>query len=131
MEAKPSYMYGYLMVIFSIIILAWAVWAIYSAFNFQQQGNMESFYFYVIAGSVAVVLAVSSLMQMRRRILLLKSVATKVLSVVLCSNCGFKVVRAFAEGDFVYKQVGQCQQCNGAMRVDTIYAQEPSRKSRL
>ena len=131
MEAKPSHMYSYLMVIFSIIILAWAVWAMYSALNFQQQGNMESFYFYAIASSVAIVLAVSSLMQMRRRILMLQSIAARVLSVVLCSNCGFKVVRAFAEGHFVYKEVGKCQQCSGTMRVDSIYAEESARKSRI
>jgi len=124
-------MYSYLMVIFSIIILAWAVWAMYSAFNFQQQGNMESFYFYAIASSVAIVLAVSSIMQMRRRIVLLQTAVTKVLSVVLCSNCGFKVVRAFGEGDFVYQEVGKCQQCSGPMRVESVYAEEPAKKSRV
>jgi hypothetical protein len=69
-------------------------------------------------------------MQMRRRILLLQSLAVKVLSVILCANCGFKVVRAFAEGDFVYKEVGECQQCKGTMRVDSIYLEEPSKKAR-
>jgi hypothetical protein len=131
MEAKRSSMYGYLMVIFSIVILAWAAWAMYNAFNFQQQGNMESFYFYAAASSVAIVLAVSSIMQMRRRIIMLQNLAVKVLSVVLCGNCGFKVVRGFAEGDFVYKEVGKCQQCSGTMRVDSIYAEEPAKKSRL
>ena len=131
MEARPGTMYSYLMVVFSIIILAWAVWAMYSALNFQQQGNMESFYFYAIASSVAIVLAVSSIMQMRRRIVMLQSLATKVLSTVLCGNCGFKVVRAFNQGDFVYKEVGKCQQCNGTMRVESIYAEEPAKKSRL
>ena len=124
-------MYSYLMVIFSIVILVWAIWAMYTAFNFQQEGNMESFYFYAIASSVAIVLAVSSIMQMRRRIVMLQRLATKVLLVVLCGNCGFKVVRAFADGDFVYKEVGQCQQCSGTMRVESIYAEEPAKKSRL
>jgi ABC-type multidrug transport system fused ATPase/permease subunit len=129
MEAKRGGTYSYVMVIFSIIILAWAAWAMYNAFNYQQQGNTMSFYFYAAAGSIAVVLAVSSIMQMRRRILLLQSLAVKVLSVILCANCGFKVVRTFAEGDFVYKEVGKCQQCNGTMRVDSIYAEEPPKKS--
>jgi len=128
LAAKPGNIYSYLMVIFSIVILGWAVWAMYSAFNFQQEGNMESFYFYAIASSIAIVLAVSSIMQMRRRIALLQSAATKVLSVVLCGNCGFKVMRAFAEGDFVYKEVGKCQQCSGTMRVESIYAEEPPKK---
>jgi hypothetical protein len=129
MEAKKSGMYGYLMVIFSIIIIAWAVWAMYVAFDYQQQGNLESFYFYAAAGSVAIVLAVSSIMQMRRRVLLLRSLVVNVLAVVLCASCGFKVVRAFSEGDFVFKEVGKCQQCNSTMRVDSIYAEEP-RKNR-
>jgi hypothetical protein len=123
-------MYSYLMVIFSIIILGWAVWAMYNAFNFQAQGNMDSFYFYAAASSIAIVLAVSSILQMRRRILLLQSLAIKVLSVILCANCGFKVVRAFTEGDFVYKDVGNCQQCNGTMRIDSIYAEEPPKRGR-
>lgn len=122
-------MYSYLMVIFSVIIIAWAVWAMYSAFSFQQEGNIESFYFYAIASSVAIVLAVSSIMQMRRRIAMLRRLATKVLSVVLCASCGFKLVRAFADGDFVYKEVGKCQQCSGTMRVESIYAEEPAKKS--
>jgi len=122
-------MYGYLMVIFSVVILAWAVWAMYMALNYQQSGNMEDFYFYAIASSVAIVLAVSSLMQMRRRIAVLQRQATKVLSVVICGSCGFKVVRAFAPGDFVYKEVGKCQQCTGTMRIDSIHAEEPPRKS--
>jgi len=130
MEAKRSGMYGYLMIVFSIIILAWAVWAMYSAFNFQQQGNTESFYFYAAASSVAIVLAVTSIMQMRRRVMLLRSLAVKVLSVVLCANCGFKVVRTFSTGDFIYKEVGKCQQCSGTMRVDAIYAEEPPKKNR-
>jgi hypothetical protein len=131
LEAKPSNFYGYLMVIFSIVILGWAVWALYSAFNFQQQGNMESFYFYAIASAVAIVLAASSLMQMRRRIQILQRIAAKVLSVILCANCGFKVVRVFSEGDFVYKEVGKCQQCSGTMRIDSIYAEEPAKKGPL
>ncbi|MGA2238697.1 MAG: hypothetical protein ABSG74_05755 [Candidatus Bathyarchaeia archaeon] len=130
MEAKRSGTYSYLMVIFSVIILAWAVWAMYNAINFQQQGNTENFYFYAAASSIAIVLAVSSIMQMRRRILLLQSLAIKVLSVILCANCGFKVVRAFTQGDFVYKEVGNCQQCSGTMRIDSIYAEEPPKKSR-
>jgi len=131
MEAKRSSMYSYLMVIFSIVILGWAVWAMYNAFNFQAQGNMDSFYFYAAASSIAIVLAVSSILQMRRRILLLQSLAIKVLSVILCANCGFKVVRAFTEGDFVYKDVGNCQQCNGTMRIDSIYAEEPPKRGRV
>lgn len=124
-------MYSYLMVIFSVIILGWAVWAMYMALNYQQGGDMQNFYFYAIASSVAIVLAVSSLMQMRRRIAVLQKQAVKVLSIVLCGSCGFKVVRVFGLGDFVYREVGKCQQCDGTMRVESIYAEEPPKKTRI
>jgi hypothetical protein len=60
--------------------------------------------------------------------MVLRSLAIKVLSVVLCANCGFKVVRTFSAGDYVAKEVGKCQQCQGAMRVDAIYAEEQKSK---
>ena len=66
---------------------------------------------------------------MRRRMVALQTLATKVLTVVVCANCGFKVMRTFVSGDYVPKEVGQCQQCKGSMKVDTIYAEQPIKKS--
>lgn len=127
MERGPGSVYAYIMILFSIVVLAWSVWAMYSAITFYQQGNLETFYFYAIASSIAVVLAVSSLMQMRRRLTLLHSMSSRILTVVQCANCGFKVIRNFGIGDYVHKEVGKCQQCSGTTRINSIYAEEPKK----
>jgi ribosomal protein L32 len=99
------------------------------ALDAYQTGNFPQFFVYGIMASVGTVLALSSITQMRRRMMAFKTMALKVLSVVVCANCGFKVVRTFTSGDYIPKEVGQCQQCHGTMRVDTIYAEEPAKKT--
>jgi hypothetical protein len=99
------------------------------ALNYYESGQFAQFLVYGIMASVGTVLALSSITQMRRKMIVLQTLATRVLSAIVCANCGFKVVRAFTVGDYVPKEVGQCQQCKGSMRVDLIYAEEPKGKN--
>jgi len=128
MSGRPSNFYAYLLIGFGLVILAISMWAMIQALTFYENGQFPQFFVYGIMASVGTVLALSSITQMRRRMVVLQRIATKVLSVVMCANCGFKVVRTFTVGDFVMKEVGQCQQCKGTMRVDTICAEEPKAK---
>jgi cell division protein FtsW (lipid II flippase) len=123
----PGRTYAYVMIILSILVLAWSLWAMYSAASFYQQGKIESFYFYIVASAVAVMLAFSSILQMRRRLNLLYLLATRVLTIVVCTSCGFKVIRTFTAGDYIHKEVGTCEQCKGPMRINAIYREEKRR----
>lgn len=104
------------------------MWAMVQALTYYEAGQFPQFFVYGIMASVGTVLAVSSITQMRRRMVVLKTLAAKVLSIVVCANCGFKVIRTFSVGDHVLKEVGQCQQCKGTMRVDSIYSEETKPK---
>jgi hypothetical protein len=117
-----------LLIAFGLVILAISMWAMLQALSYYEAGQFPQFFVYGIMASVGTVLAISSITQMRRRMVVFQSLAVKVLSTVICANCGFKVVRTFGVGDFVTKDVGQCQQCKGNMRVDSIYAEEPNPK---
>ncbi len=128
MSNRPSVYYAYLLIAFGLVILAISMWAMIKALSYYDAGDYPQFFVYGIMASVGTVLALSSITQMRRRMVVLQHLATRVLSVVLCSSCGFKVVRTFSQGDFIPKEVGQCQQCKGAMRVDSIYAEEQKPK---
>ena len=128
MANRPSIFYGYMLIAFSLVIFAISLWAMMQALNYYESNEFPQFFMYGIMASVGIVLSVSSITQMRRRMAILQTIATKVLSVVICASCGFKVVRTFSPGDFVPKEVGQCQQCKGTMRVDAIYAEEPKSK---
>jgi len=124
MSNKPTTFYAYILIAFGLVILAISMWAMVQALSYYQAGQFPQFFVYGIMASVGTVLALSSITQMRRRMVVLQTLAAKVLSVVVCANCGFKVVRTFSVGDYVAKEVGQCQQCKGNMRVDTIYAED-------
>ena len=124
MSNKPSMYYAYLLIAFALVILAISMWAMVQALSYYEAGDFPQFFVYGIMASVGTVLSISSITQMRRRMVVLHTLAAKVLSVVICASCGFKVVRAFSVGDYVTKQVGECQQCKGNMRVDTIYAED-------
>lgn len=41
-----------------------------------------------------------------------------------CSNCGFKSTRGFVKGDYVFKSMDKCPKCSGDMLVASIYHQE-------
>ena len=129
MSNRPSAIYAYLLIGFGLVILAISLWAMVQALGYYEQGQFAQFFVYCIMASVGTVLSVSSITQMRRRMSMLQTLATKVLTSVVCANCGFKVMRTFVAGDFVPKEVGQCQQCKGSMKVDSIYAELPAKKS--
>lgn len=128
MSRKPSTFYAYLLIAFGLVILAISMWAMVQALTYYEAGEFPQFFVYGIMASVGTVLSISSITQMRRRMIVFQNLAAKVLSIVVCANCGFKVVRSFGVGDYVMKDVGQCQQCKGSMRVDSIYAEDTKPK---
>jgi len=125
---RPSMFYAYILIAFGLVILGISMYAMIRALTAYDTGQYAEFFVYGVMASVGTVLALSSITQMRRRMAVLHSLATRVLSTVLCANCGFKVVRGFTAGDYVTKEVGQCQQCQGKMRVEVIYAEEAKSK---
>lgn len=129
MQTKSaSGMYFYLLVAFSIVVLGYSAWMFYNGLLSMKEGNMESFYYTVFIGLIGVLLAMSSLMQMRRRVSVFSRLGAKVLSVSLCSKCDFKVMRNFAVGDYVLKEAGKCQQCGEPMYIGQIYQEESKKK---
>ena len=128
MSKRQPVLYAYVMIAFMLVILGIAMWAMFKAVSYLDSGDTVQVAIYGGMAVLGTVAALSSITQMRRRMVVLQNLATKVLSVVLCASCGFKVVRTFSPGDYVPKEVGQCQQCKGPMRVDMIYAEEQKSK---
>lgn len=41
-----------------------------------------------------------------------------------CEGCGLKVKRQFQQGDYVFKEIGECAKCGGGkVRITMIYAE--------
>jgi hypothetical protein len=123
MMGKSSF-WAYILIAAGLVILAISMFLMIQAMNYLQAGQYPQFLVYGIMAAVGTVLSISSITRMRQRMAFIQHIAARVLSQIICASCGFKVLRTFSPGDYVSKEVGQCQQCKGSMRVDLIYAED-------
>ena len=47
---------------------------------------------------------------------------SRTVSVIKCQKCQYTEVRDFQKGDYMYKIVGKCKDCQGDMYIRSIYA---------
>jgi len=110
----------YLMMIV-LIVLALSVVALMLSVNAFIVGNEMVAGYLLLIGFIAMALSVYVLLQSRKRIASMKIEAPKVMTTVECKKCGFKSVREFQRGDFVFKDLDTCQKCNDKMIITAIY----------
>ena len=80
-------------------------------------------YFSVVALSLGFVSF--SFLRIRRGYSISFMSNSRILSVVLCSQCTFKQIKNFAQGDFIFKQEGKCSQCgNPSLFINGIYSED-------
>ena len=110
----------YLMMIV-LIVLALSVVALMLSVNAFMVGNEVVAGYLLIIGFIAMALSVYVLLQSRKRIASMKIEVPKVMTTVECRKCGFKSVREFQRGDFVFKDLDACQKCKDKMIITAIY----------
>jgi len=92
---------------------------IYGVSILAQEGEVASIF--LILGFVGVALSTYVLFQTRRRLANLKIEVPPVNTTIECKKCGFKNVREFQRGDYIFKENGPCQKCNENMLITAIY----------
>jgi len=97
----------------SIVALTWAVQV------FPSNSTMAMFLLAI--GFIAMVMSVYVLFQSRKHIANMRIEAPKVMTTVECKKCGFKSVREFQRGDFIFKELEACQKCEDKMLITAIY----------
>ncbi len=90
--------------------------------TFQSENTSEGG-LYLSMGMLTLAFSTYWLFQTRRRILRIVSSEIQPLSTTLqCQKCGFKNVREFQRGDFVFKETDQaCPKDNEKMMISAIY----------
>ena len=109
-----------LLIIFVTLALALAalVLAIYLYNTPETQGVAV---YWLLLGFIGLALSTYVLFQMRQRILRLRIETPPITTTIECRKCGFKSVREFQRGDYVFKEVEPCQKCNEKMIITAIY----------
>jgi len=83
--------------------------------------NTEASWVLLLLGFLGVALSTYVLFQTRRRLSKLKIVLPPVVTTIECKKCGFKNVREFQRGDYIFKEGEPCQKCNDKMLITAIY----------
>jgi hypothetical protein len=107
-----------------IVVVGLSIVALLSAFYAYTLGNDVVAGFLVIIGLLALGLSMAVLYQTRGKASTIKSDSPKVMTTIECSSkgCGFKSVREFQRGDFVFKELDvTCQKCGSKQMITGIF----------
>ena len=117
-----------LMMIF--LVLALSLTALILATTVFGPGKEVVAGYLLLIGFLGVALSTYVLFQTRRRILRLRIVAPSITTTIECKKCGFKSVREFQRGDYIFKEVEPCQKCSDKMLITAI-SREVKEKERV
>ncbi len=107
------------MIVIAVMVLALVAFGL-AAWQFANDPLFSAFL--AATGVIALVLSGYLLFQSRRTMTRMKTVPTKVVTTIECRKCGFKNVRDFQRGDYVYKELEACQKCpEEKMMITAIY----------
>jgi hypothetical protein len=109
--------------ILSVVAFGLAAWA-YVA------DNLTSAVFLTITGVIAMTLSAYVLLQTRRTAVATKLPPAKVMTTVECRKCGFKNIRDFQRGDYVYRELEPCQKCPEEKMIITAIYKEIKEKEK-
>jgi len=118
---KPSKRISYLFLAIILITLALSTVALYLALTEYDAGSIGSGNSLLLIGGSGFVLSLYMLYQTRRKTMRLGIKEQPVITTILCQKCGFKNVRDFQRGDYVFKEAEPCPKCNEKMSVASIY----------
>ncbi len=108
-----------LLIIF--VTLALSLIAVIAAISFFSAGLEVWAGYLLLIGAAGLVFSSYMLLQTRRRISSLKIEVPPILTTIECKKCGFKNVREFQRGDYIFKEGDPCQKCNEKMLITAIY----------
>lgn len=108
-----------LLIIF--VTLAVSLSALILAIQAYTYGNDVVAAYLLLLGFVGVASSTYVLFQTRKRIMRLRIETPPITTTIECRKCGFKSVREFQRGDFIFKEVEPCQKCNEKMLITAIY----------
>ena len=104
-------------------ILAISFYYLYGAVSAYARGELEQTLYYVLLAAVGIGISFYITYMIRKRTISQKPVP-KIITTIECKKCGFKNLRKFEKGDFIFKSNGNCQKCNEPMLITAIYAEE-------
>lgn len=83
---------------------------------------------YILIGFIGLAISAYLLSQTKRKPLGGAFEMPRVTSTILCQKCGFKNIRDFERGDYIFKETEPCPKCNEKMMISSIYREVKEKK---
>jgi hypothetical protein len=83
---------------------------------------------YMLIGFIGLAISAYMLLQFRRKPLRAAFEMPKVITTILCQKCGFKNIRDFESGDYIFKEAESCPKCSEKMMIAAIYREVKEKK---
>lgn len=123
--AKPVKRYSSFILVAILIAFTLSISALYIAIDsIINQTDLNSSYSFLAIGFFGLAITTYILFQTRKRSVPSAFKTPRVITTLACQKCDFKNIRDFERGDYIFKQAGSCQKCDGKMSIIAIYREE-------
>jgi len=119
-DTSPAARVSSFVLLIIFVTLALALAALVFAIHLYNTAPEVAIYWFLL-GFIGLALSTYVLFQTRQRILRLRIETPPITTTIECRKCGFKSVRGFQRGDYIFKEVEPCQKCNEKMIITAIY----------
>ena len=120
-EPSPAARISSFVMLAIFVMLVVAIMALVLSYGAYISGNYDVAMALIIIGFIGVAACSYVLFQTRKRLIRLRIELPPITTTIECRKCGFKTVRGFQRGDYVFKEVDICQKCNEKMLITAIY----------
>ncbi len=105
-----------------LVTLILSVSALFLAVDaYIRDNNVVNAGYFMLIGFIGLSLSAYMLLQSRRRPSRIAFEMPQVITTILCQKCGFKNIRDFQKGDYIFKETEPCPECNEKTMVASIY----------
>ena len=112
-----------------LVTLVLAIAALYQAVHAFRNQDFNAGINFAMIGATTLALSTYMLFQTRRKMRKFTIKMQRVATTILCQKCGFKTIRDFQRGDYIFKEAEECPKCNEKMLVASIYREAKEKES--
>jgi hypothetical protein len=116
--------FSIVMVLITVVLSVIALFVGFVTYENQDPSALP----YMLIGFIGLAISAYLLLQAKRKPLRGAFEMPQVVTTILCQKCGFKNIRDFERGDYVFKETEPCPKCNDNMMIAAIYREVKEKK---
>ena len=111
-----------LLLVIVLVTLVLSVSALFLAVDaYIRNNDIVNAGYFMLIGFIGLSLSAYMLLQTKRKTSQVSFEMPRVITTILCQKCGFKNIRDFQKGDYIFKETESCPECSKEMMVASIY----------